>query len=188
MLTNLTTIDLSLNYMDGFITEENFGSLTNLKYIWLRGNSMKIVFDSKWLPPFSLTYADFSFCQLGPSFPAWLQSQVDIVELDISSTAIVDALPDWFWTTISKATYLDIGNNTIRGKLPANMETMSVNFLSMRSNQFSGGIPRLPRNLTILDISKNNLSGLLPQNLGLRPCKFLNCHSITSQVKFGIYL
>uniref|UniRef100_A0A0D3HN36 Leucine-rich repeat-containing N-terminal plant-type domain-containing protein n=1 Tax=Oryza barthii TaxID=65489 RepID=A0A0D3HN36_9ORYZ len=166
MLTNLTTIDLSLNYMDGFITEENFGSLTNLKYIWLRGNSMKIVFDSKWLPPFSLTYADFSFCQLGPSFPAWLQSQVDIVELDISSTAIVDVLPDWFWTTISKATYLDIGNNTIRGKLPANMETMSVNFLSMRSNQFSGGIPRLPRNLTILDISKNNLSGLLPQKFG----------------------
>lgn len=188
MLTNLTTIDLSLNYMDGFITEENFGSLTNLKYIWLRGNSMKIVFDSKWLPPFSLTYADFSFCQLGPSFPAWLQSQVDIVELDISSTAIVDALPDWFWTTISKATYLDIGNNTIRGKLPANMETMSVNFLSMRSNQFSGGIPRLPRNLTILDISKNNLSGLLPQKFGAPSMQVLELsfNNFTGQIPASI--
>uniref|UniRef100_A0A0D9XT95 Leucine-rich repeat-containing N-terminal plant-type domain-containing protein n=1 Tax=Leersia perrieri TaxID=77586 RepID=A0A0D9XT95_9ORYZ len=148
------------------MTEEHFTSLTNLKSIRLSGNSLKIVFDPEWLPPFRLTNADFSACQLGPLFPAWLQSQGDIDTLDISSTGIDDILPDWFCTTFSKSTNLNIENNRIKGKLPANMETMSVVYLNMNSNQFSGGIPQLPRYISEMDISNNSLSGSLPENIG----------------------
>uniref|UniRef100_A0A0D9XT93 Leucine-rich repeat-containing N-terminal plant-type domain-containing protein n=1 Tax=Leersia perrieri TaxID=77586 RepID=A0A0D9XT93_9ORYZ len=173
MLSNLTTISLSGNSLDELITEEHFTSLASLKNIWLSGNSLKITFDPDWLPPFRLTDAEFSACQLGPLFPAWLQSQVDIHTLDISSTGIDDVLPDWFCTTFSKSTSLDIGNNRIRGKLPANMETMSMVYLNMQSNQFSGGISQLPKNIYELDISNNSLSGSLPEKIIAPSLKYL---------------
>uniref|UniRef100_A0A0E0J0S7 Leucine-rich repeat-containing N-terminal plant-type domain-containing protein n=1 Tax=Oryza nivara TaxID=4536 RepID=A0A0E0J0S7_ORYNI len=58
---------------------------------------------------------------------------------------------------------LDISENSIYGGLPANLEAMSIQELYLSSNQLTGHIPKLPRNITILDISINSLSGPLPK-------------------------
>ncbi|EEE52292.1 hypothetical protein OsJ_34284 [Oryza sativa Japonica Group] len=114
---------------------------------------------------------------MGPMFPAWLQWQVDLSYLDITSTGIVDKLPDWFSNSLSKVIYLDISNNQISGGLPTNWEIMSVEQLYLSSNQFTGEIPSLPRNIITLDISSNSLtawnefSGTLPMWIG-------NCTSL----------
>jgi hypothetical protein len=50
--------------------------------------------DPEWLPPFRLENALITSCQMGPLFPVWLQSQVDIIKLDISNASIFDRLPD----------------------------------------------------------------------------------------------
>ncbi|CAL5048217.1 unnamed protein product [Urochloa decumbens] len=57
-------------------------------------------------------------------------------------------------------------NNQIRGVLPPAMEFMRTEEMDLSSNEFSGPIPKLPKNLTMLDLSKNNISGPLPIDFG----------------------
>uniref|UniRef100_A0A453QB19 Disease resistance R13L4/SHOC-2-like LRR domain-containing protein n=2 Tax=Aegilops tauschii subsp. strangulata TaxID=200361 RepID=A0A453QB19_AEGTS len=165
MLCNLIMMDLGGNNLNGDFTEEHFTSLMRLKELDLTGNSLRIAVGPDWIPPFSLEYTHLGSCQLGPLFPAWLQFQVDILLMDISSTGIVDRLPDWFNTTFAKVTYLDISKE-IGGRLPRNMEFMSLQSLFINSNKLTGEIPNLPRNITFLDMSGNCLSGNLPSNIG----------------------
>lgn len=165
MLTSLTYMDLSHNNLSGVITEEHFASLKRLKYMDLSYNSLRIAVDPGWIAPFRLQHACFASCQMGPQFPSWLQGQVDITYFDISIFGITDKLPDRFWTTFSKVKYLDFSNNGISGALPTNMENMPMEYLQLGSNQISGQIPPLPRNITLLDVSNNSLQGPLPSEL-----------------------
>ncbi|KAJ1275979.1 hypothetical protein BS78_05G178700 [Paspalum vaginatum] len=166
MLSNLTDLDLSSNKLNGDITEKHFATLAKLKSLQMYGNSLKIRVSSEWLPPFNLDDAALSYCYMGPLFPAWLEFQVNITRVEIASIGIIDKLPDWFSTTFSKATYLDISQNQIHGTLPKNMEFMSLEWFYLSSNNLTGQIPFLPRNLSMLDLSLNSLSGKLPSKLG----------------------
>ena len=93
-LNNLEYLDLSDNNLDGVITHQHFAGLKKLKHIDLSLNSLKIAVGPEWLPPFRLDSAYFASCQMGPLFPTWLQSQVNILELDMSNTSIFGRLPD----------------------------------------------------------------------------------------------
>ncbi|CAN6363163.1 unnamed protein product [Urochloa humidicola] len=166
MLTNLTNFDLSHNDLHGVIREQHFDSLKKLKYIDLSSNSLKVDISTKWRPPFTLWYADFSTCRMGPAFPAWLQWMVDINELHISLTGIHDRIPHWFSSAFSKAIFLNVSDNQLFGGLPANLESMSVVILDLSSNKLTGPVPPFPKNLTSMDISINLLSGPLPENFG----------------------
>jgi Leucine-rich repeat (LRR) protein len=126
---------------------------------------------------FSLEDVDLALCQIGPLFPAWLRSQVDLVWVDISSTGITDKFPDWFSTTFSKTTYLDISHNQIHGRLPKYMEFMSLEWFYLSSNNLTGGIPPLPRNISMLDLSLNSLSGNLPTKFRTQQLVSLNLFS-----------
>uniref|UniRef100_A0A0E0MGD3 non-specific serine/threonine protein kinase n=1 Tax=Oryza punctata TaxID=4537 RepID=A0A0E0MGD3_ORYPU len=188
MLTNLRNLYLHFNNMNGTITEKHFAHLTSLKSIYLCYNNLKIVMDPQWLPPFKLEKAYFASIRMGPSFPRWLQSQVDIVALAMNDAGINDTFPDWFSTTFSKAKLLEIPGNRISGGLPTNMENMSLEKLYLKSNQIASLIPRMPRNLTILDLSNNSLSGPLPLNIGSTNLAELNLLSnrITGNVPQSI--
>ncbi|KAL6840803.1 hypothetical protein ACP4OV_029329 [Aristida adscensionis] len=162
--TNLTYLDLGSNNLSGVLTEEHFAGLISLKTIDLSSNNLKIVLDADWLPFFRLKVAVFASCQMGPLFPAWLRQQLQITKLDISRTGLVEKIPDWFWHTFSHATYIDISNNQLSGNLPAHLGDMACVQLYLGSNQLSGPIPPLPRNIYILDMSNNSFSGTLPTN------------------------
>ncbi|CAL4992516.1 unnamed protein product [Urochloa decumbens] len=186
-LTNLTNIDLSHNELGGVIREQHFDSLRKLKYIDLSSNSLKVDISTKWRPPFRLWYADFSTCQMGPAFPAWLQWMVDIKELHISSTGIRGRIPQWFSSAFSKAIFLNVSKNQLNGGLPANLEMMSVVNLDLNSNQLTGHVPSFPKNLTTMDISMNLLSGPLPANFGPNLLElFLFKNRITGQISESI--
>jgi Leucine-rich repeat (LRR) protein len=66
-----------------------------------------------------------------------------------------------------------MSNNTLKGGLPASMETMPLQYLDLSSNQLTGTIPPLPQSLYMLDISKNFLAGPLPSNFGAPMLTFL---------------
>uniref|UniRef100_A0A0E0F6S4 non-specific serine/threonine protein kinase n=1 Tax=Oryza meridionalis TaxID=40149 RepID=A0A0E0F6S4_9ORYZ len=168
MLDSLTYLNLRGNNLEGVITEEHFVSLKSLKYIDLSDNQLlKIVVDPGWLAPFTLEEARFASCQMGPRFP----SLAPVV------TGIIDKLPDWFWTTVSKVKDLVMSNNQISGVFPANMETMAMEYLDIRSNKLSGQIPLLPRNLSALDIHNNSLSGPLPSEFGVNIYMLILSHN-----------
>ncbi|KAL6843002.1 hypothetical protein ACP4OV_027315 [Aristida adscensionis] len=188
MLTNLTQLRLDNNELDGVITEHHFTSTRSLQEIDLSYNSLKIELSSEWQPPCRLRIAYFAACQMGPMFPAWLQWQVDIFYLDISSAGIVDMLPQWFSSAFSKSVYLNISNNQLNGGLPTNMESMSLEGLYLSSNQLTGQIPSLPPNLTTLDISMNYLSGALTSDIGVARLDVLSLFSnrITGRIPESI--
>lgn len=110
VLKYVTSLDVSNNQLSGVITEEHFKCLTSLSTLDLSyNNNLKIVIvEEGWLPPFRLDYGVFASCQIGPRFPAWLQQQRSISHLDISSTGLKDKVPDWFWSTVSQAIYLNM--------------------------------------------------------------------------------
>ncbi|KAF8779568.1 hypothetical protein HU200_002490 [Digitaria exilis] len=187
-LANLTVLDLRFNKLDGVITVKHFAMLAKLKELYLSANSLKIRVSSGWIPPFSLDTADLTYCKIGRLFPVWLQFQVNILWVDISSTGLIDKLPDWFSTTFSKATYMDMSHNQINGRLPENMEFMSLKYFYLSSNELTGQIPSLPRNLSMLDLSLNSLSGNLPSKFGTPQLISINLFSnhITGNISGSI--
>ncbi|XP_073000883.1 receptor-like protein EIX2 [Typha latifolia] len=167
-LSNLSMLDLSSNHLDGTMIEDHFASLIKLKYIYLSNNSLTIVLDPNWIPPFKLEEADFGSCNLGPHFPAWIRGQTDITLLYMSGAEIADRMPDWFWHVMPQLTYLDLSHNHISGVLPMSLEFMSAaSSINLGSNRLEGGVPKLPTGLCNLDLSRNYLSGPLPPNLGV---------------------
>ncbi|CAD6255122.1 unnamed protein product [Miscanthus lutarioriparius] len=159
-LSNLTLLDLSINKLDGTITEEHFASARSLQYIDLSYNALKIEISSDWQPPSTLEFVSFASCQMGPLFPGWLQWNVSIACLDISSAGIADRLPQWFFDAFSNVEIMNISNNQLNGTLPADMGSMSLRELDLSSNKLTGQIPTLPPNITYLDLSNNLFSGL----------------------------
>nr|AAS48160.1 LRR protein WM1.12 [Aegilops tauschii] len=168
--------DLRNNSFTGVITEEHFANLTSLKKIDLSSNNFKIVLNSDWRAPFTLEFAWFASCQMGPLFPHGLQ-RLKTNALDISNTTLKGEIPDWFWSAFSNARYLDISNNQISGSLPAHMHSMAFEELYLGSNHLTGPIPTLPTNITLLDISNNTFLETIPSNLGAPRLEVLSMHS-----------
>ncbi|XP_066336501.1 receptor-like protein EIX2 [Miscanthus floridulus] len=161
-LSNMTYLNLNTNKLDGTITEEHFASARSLQYIDLSYNALKIEISSDWQPPSTLEYVSFASCQMGPLFPGWLQWNVNITHLDISSAGIADRIPQWFSDAFSNVEFMNISNNQLNGTLPADMGSMSLQELYLSSNKLTGQIPTLPPNIHNLDLSNNFLSGPLP--------------------------
>ncbi|KAM3318746.1 hypothetical protein ACQJBY_036109 [Aegilops geniculata] len=197
VLTNLRSLDLSGNHLDGLIMEEHFHGLKSLEKLCLNSemfdqqlsdNQLEIKVSSEWVPPFRLQEAHLGSCQMGPQFPAWLKWHVDLTYLDISSAGITDRFPDWFYNAFSKVTYMDISNNRISGALPKELGNMSLVYLFAGSNNISGRIPQLPRNLSTLDISGNSLSGPLPSDFGVPSLTWIDLSSnyISGQIPVSL--
>uniref|UniRef100_A0A0E0BKC0 non-specific serine/threonine protein kinase n=1 Tax=Oryza glumipatula TaxID=40148 RepID=A0A0E0BKC0_9ORYZ len=163
VFSSLVYLDLSQNYLTGQLPSE-IGMLRNLTWMDLSYNGLV------HLPPEIGMLTNLAYIDLGHNNFSHLPSE-------IANTSIKDTFPEWFWTTVSKATYLSISNNQIRGRLPTNMETMLLETFYLDSNLITGEIPELPINLETLDISNNFLSGPLPSNLRAPNLTQLNIYS-----------
>ncbi|AQK78405.1 Leucine-rich repeat receptor protein kinase EMS1 [Zea mays] len=163
-LAALSSLDVSGNNLNGVMSEEHFSKLTSLTSLDLSDNNLQIRVDPDWVPPFQLNVAEFSSCQLGSRFPAWLRWQNQVNVLDISYSNLTGTIPEWFWAVFANASSLDLSYNKITGELPRDLEFMSVGILQLRSNQLTGSVPRLPRSIVTFDISRNSLNGPLSLN------------------------
>ncbi|CAL5000051.1 unnamed protein product [Urochloa decumbens] len=173
-LSNLTYLDISFNSFKGTVTELHFLNLSRLHTLVLSSNSLKIIMNHRWVPPFQLRELGMHSCLVGPRFPSWLRSQTRIEKIDVGSTGISGLLPDWIWNFSSSLTSLNASRNNITGKLPASLEQLKMlTTLSMRYNQLEGRIPDLPTGIQLLDLSHNYLSGSLPQSIGDKELYYL---------------
>ncbi|VAI24251.1 unnamed protein product [Triticum turgidum subsp. durum] len=166
-LTCLVDLWLDSNNLHGIVTQDHFTNMTNLRNLWLSGNSVTMLVNNTWSTPFSLTSAGFRSCILGPQFPAWIIQQT-LDTLDISNTSIHDSIPASFWFGMYRCQVLDLSENQIFGMLPTYFlfGGMEAVILDISANQLVGPIPTLPMNLRLLDLSGNNLSGALPSDIG----------------------
>uniref|UniRef100_A0A453Q3X6 Disease resistance R13L4/SHOC-2-like LRR domain-containing protein n=1 Tax=Aegilops tauschii subsp. strangulata TaxID=200361 RepID=A0A453Q3X6_AEGTS len=164
-LDNLKHLDLSHNKLNSVLVGEHFTGLLNLKYLDFSYNSVRLAINQKWVPAFRLKYAIFRSCQLGPRFPEWLKWQSDIDVLVLSNANLDDVIPDWFWVTFSRASFLQVSGNKLHGSIPSDLQHMSADHIYLGSNMFTGQVPQLPINIVRLNLSSNTLSGSLPSEL-----------------------
>ncbi|XP_019255874.1 PREDICTED: receptor-like protein 12 [Nicotiana attenuata] len=159
-LSNLESLDASYNVLKGTITESHLSNLSSLVDLDLSFNSLALKTSFDWLPPFQLQFINLPSCNLGPSFPKWLQSQNNYTVLDISLANLSDALPSWFSDLPLNLKILNLSNNHISGRvseLIVNKQDYMV--IDLSSNNFSGPLPQVPTNVRIFYLHKNKFSG-----------------------------
>ena len=147
---------MSGNSLKGIVSGKDFANLTRLKYLHASSNSFTLQVGSDWNPPFQLEILKMGYWQLGPLFPAWLQTQKDQMDPDISRVSIKDAIPSWFWSL--NLDYINLADNRIYGTVPSLPTTYQI---YLCSNKFTGPLPRISSKTFSLDLSHNSFNGSL---------------------------
>ncbi|CAH9129711.1 unnamed protein product [Cuscuta epithymum] len=161
MFPSLATLDLSSNLLGGVISEHHLVTFSKLRYLALSSNNFTFNVSSAWRPPFQLQYIYLRSCNLGPKFPNWLRTQVNIRELDISHNAISESIPSWFWNTTTHFALFNISNNGLKGRIGNGAQaSIQGGELDISSNQLQGVIPPSFFNVTALRLSRNNFTDL----------------------------
>ncbi|KAL5737629.1 hypothetical protein ACOSP7_030390 [Xanthoceras sorbifolium] len=166
-LSSLRRLDLSKNKLNGTLSEIHFSNLTRLVDFEVSDNSQIVVeINYDWVPPFQLEILHLRSCQMGPHFPSWLHSQKLLNDLDISNSGISDAIPDWFWNSLSQIQSLNLSHNQIHQEIPKFTYTGQISILDLSSNEFFGPLPHISFDVgIILDLSNNALTGSIFQCL-----------------------
>ncbi|XP_019152182.1 PREDICTED: LRR receptor-like serine/threonine-protein kinase GSO1 [Ipomoea nil] len=159
-------LSISNNMLEGIVTESHFVNLSKLRYLEASGNRLILNVSPNWKPPFQLSVLLLrGWRHLGSQFPAWLQSQQSLSELDISNAGIKGEVPTWFWNFSSEIQLVNLSHNQLHGKIP-NVHFQSARdhmdspiLVYLNSNQFGGPLPRISTQITELDLSSNTFSG-----------------------------
>ncbi|XP_065873542.1 receptor-like protein EIX2 [Euphorbia lathyris] len=188
-LGGLTYLDLFGNSWAGNFSENHFLKLKSLRVLSLSCTNISLKFDVRqdWVPPFSLQVLLIRDCQLGPTFPPWLETQKDLTKITLIGDGISDSIPSWLWDLSPQVSWLELQNNQLRGTVPgllifkpgAHRVDLSSNLLdgvfpvcsnlesvSLSNNNFSGpilsDIGRMIVNTSVLELSGNSFTGEIP--------------------------
>ncbi|WVZ15792.1 hypothetical protein V8G54_013358 [Vigna mungo] len=161
LLSELTELMLSGNYLEGGVTESNLSNFSKLAFLQLSYSSLSLKIGPTWFPPFQLLFLGLRSCNLGPTFPNWLQTQTSIIFLDISNSNLNDSVPDWFWNNLQNMGKLNMSYNNLIGTIPnISLKLLHRPFIFLHSNQFEGKIPPFLLQASKLKLSKNKFSNL----------------------------
>ena len=166
MSSQLQNLDLSNNQLSGdFLSRLKF---PNLEYIDLSHNQFRgnLPFHLKFS---SLGYIDLSHNQLeGPLPLSW--SPV-VHSLYLESNIFSGPIPSNIDELMPNLDTLSLSENHLNDVIPPSICNMqNLRYLSIRSNQFSGELPRawsVGSYMKFLDVGHNNLSGNIPTSLGV---------------------
>uniref|UniRef100_F6H810 Uncharacterized protein n=2 Tax=Vitis vinifera TaxID=29760 RepID=F6H810_VITVI len=155
-LSSLSYLDMSGNSLKSIVSGKHFANLTRLKYLHASSNSFTLQVGSDWNPPFQLEILKMGYWQLGPLFPAWLQTQKDQMDLDISRVSIKDDILSWFWSL--NLDYINLADNRIYGTVPSLPTAYQI---CLCSNKFTSPLPRISSKTFSLNLSHNSFNGSL---------------------------
>ncbi|XP_047940763.1 receptor-like protein EIX1 [Salvia hispanica] len=158
-LSELQVLDLSINSLNGIVSESHFDKLDKLKKLDLSFNSLLILhFAPNWSPTFQLDAILLAGCNVGSSFPKWIQTQRNLVFLDLSRANIADDVPTWLWSVSSILDTLYLFDNQITGTIP-NLSNTFIRNIDLSNNSISGPIPSFHANSETIQLSENMFSG-----------------------------
>ncbi|XP_021664316.2 receptor-like protein EIX2 [Hevea brasiliensis] len=167
-LMALTSLHLYANSWEDKISEIHFLRLKRLKYFSLSSRNKSLAFEvrQEWIPPFSLETIIITHCLVGPTFPSWLKTQKELIEIDLSKVGISDTVPGWFWKLTPQIQRLHLTSNQLHGMLPKALKfSLGTGTVNLSFNVLEGPIP-LFYNVETLVLSNNHFSGPIPVNIG----------------------
>ncbi|CAN6569158.1 unnamed protein product [Malus baccata var. baccata] len=157
-LKMLTDLDISNNSLEGAVSKVSFSNLTKLKHFIANGNSFTLKTSRDWVPPFQLEILQLDSWHLGPEWPMWLRTQMQLTHLRLSCTGISSTVPTWFWNLTSQVQYLNLSHNQLYGQIQ-NIVASPMSVVDLSSNHFTGALPIVPTSLSFLDLSNSSFSG-----------------------------
>ncbi|KAK8494326.1 hypothetical protein V6N12_042665 [Hibiscus sabdariffa] len=122
------------------------------------GNMLRFQPNPSWIPPFQCEIIGLGQWHLGPKFPQWLKSQMNLSYLDISHAEISDVVPTWFLNLSSQLYHANLSSNDLTGGISYLNVT---SYVDLSSNRFTGLLPRVLPTLAVLVLSNNSFSGSL---------------------------
>ncbi|GFP87042.1 receptor-like protein 12 [Phtheirospermum japonicum] len=161
-LRELEYLVISLNSLEGVVSEAHFRNMSRLKIFRANGNELTFRPSESWIPPFQVIGLSLRMWQLGPKFPRWIKHMTSLSYLSLAKTGIVDSIPDWFWDkTISQLGHLNLSGNLIHGQIPSLLNFRSdINVaVDLKCNLIDGPLPPISLSISILDLSHNRISG-----------------------------
>uniref|UniRef100_A0A7N0TQI6 Leucine-rich repeat-containing N-terminal plant-type domain-containing protein n=1 Tax=Kalanchoe fedtschenkoi TaxID=63787 RepID=A0A7N0TQI6_KALFE len=168
-LTKLRVLGICDNQWQGVMRDAHLSNLVNLTFLSIGSSNKSLVLDfsADWYPPFNLSYLYIFDCQIGASFPAWIESQTNLNVLTLSKTGVSGVLPNWIWKLSTQLENLDLSHNKLHGNLPEMlMITGRFGQVDLGNNLFEGTVPRLGlSNISTLSLKNNRLSGVMPSDM-----------------------
>ncbi|KAM6547079.1 hypothetical protein CsatB_027815 [Cannabis sativa] len=88
-LRHLEVLDVSMNSLEGVVSEVHFSKLSRLYELDLSLNKhLQLNVSPDWIPPFFLQSLGLQNCKMGFQFPKWLKTQNNLSHIDISNSGI----------------------------------------------------------------------------------------------------
>ncbi|CAI9113060.1 OLC1v1013588C1 [Oldenlandia corymbosa var. corymbosa] len=168
-LSGLKELSISGNSLTGEISESHFMKLKLLKYLEFYG-FVELIVNPQWIPPFQLRHIYINSVNMGNQFPPWLQTQQNVSLLILRNASISGPVPEWFGTTFSSVTDLDLSMNKMHGVLPSSMKNLrSLADVNLSENKLTGAITEWIgeelSQLQRLRLQSNSFYGVLPSSL-----------------------
>ncbi|KAJ2997878.1 hypothetical protein HDV02_005062 [Globomyces sp. JEL0801] len=179
-LASLNFIDMSYNDLSGGIPQDLSG-LTSLEYLYLRNNRLNGTIENIAYPEF-LSILDLSANQLTGGLPQDFTGLINLLYLNLKQNQLYGRVDNITIPIFGQSNILiserdnpDLSENSFYGKLPDNLEILN-NLLDVSSNNLSGKIDnvKLPVSLTWLALGNNSFSGQIPQDFS----QFINLRNI----------
>ncbi|EOA28632.1 hypothetical protein CARUB_v10024853mg [Capsella rubella] len=159
----LEFLDLSFINTSHPISLSLFSSLKSLYYLNLSGNKISSAsLSSDSYVPLTLGMLSLRDCGIS-EFPNILRTLKKLEYIHLSDNRIKGKIPGWLWS-LPRLTSVSIAHNSFNG-FQGSVDVLvnsSVQLLIMDSNKFHGALPNLPLSINILSVSTNNFTGEIP--------------------------
>ncbi|RHN81700.1 putative non-specific serine/threonine protein kinase [Medicago truncatula] len=184
-LTELQYLYLGGNSFEGIISESHFTNLSKLEKLDLSDNSLTMKVSNDWVPPFQLLTLGLSSCNMNSRFPNWLQTQNELSIISLSNVSNISPTPLWFWGKLQTLVGMSISNNNITGMIP-NLELNLTNntMINLSSNQFEGSIPSFLLQAGALFLSNSNILEILDLSNNQIKGELPDCWNNLTSLKF----
>ncbi|XP_052875257.1 receptor like protein 26-like [Gossypium arboreum] len=160
----LEYVDLSLNYLTGYLPRSNWSS--TLKYFGLDNNHFGGSIPSSLGNLTKITYLSFSNNKLEGQIPDVFGNLNKLTTLDFSDCNFSGQLPPSMFN-LTQLTYLDLSSNRLEGPLPIHVTGFqNLKDFILTDNLLTGGVPSWPftlPSLEYLNLSNNSLTGPINQ-------------------------
>ncbi|GLJ37969.1 hypothetical protein SUGI_0772890 [Cryptomeria japonica] len=193
-LSQLKVLSLSSNRLSGNLSEYHLHNLSSLVYLDISNNVLTVKLSPTWIPHNSFRTLKLSSCNMEGQLPAFLTTQYDISDLDLSENRLWGNIPAWIWESLPLI-QLNLSHNFFSGALPSKvLEPKTLKVLDLHHNNFHDRLPLPPPSVVVLDLSENQFCASIPPEIGQYKFSYLSLShnnlngSIPPTICEGLYM